>query len=244
MKNGEIVVPGTVLAKECRGVFKPGRGTIFRGNDIVSVFVGLVNVRGAYINITPLGTGVYIPAVGDLVIGRVIERTATKWIADINSPYRGILRPPNAIERQHDRRGGRGGRGGGRGPRMSPEEEMSMYKLGEMFSARVVEASRTSEPDLTTLGKGLGKLKGGMVMKISPVKVPRVIGKRASMIKLINEGTNVHLRVAQNGVIHLRGRSRADEIFVMGLIDIIEHQSHTSGLTDRINELINERNRN
>lgn len=239
VNDKQIVVPGEILANDAR-IFRPGRGTVKTpDNQIQSVFVGLVQIRKQYINVVPLN-GVYIPSVGDKVIARVEERTVVKWILDINAHCKGILRPRDAIERDSNRRGGRR-----RGKRMSPEEEMSLFDLGDVIAAKITSFSRTSEPDLSTLGKGLGKLKGGVIMKIPSPKIPRVIGRRGSMIKMLKDQTHCKISVAQNGRIWIRGRSRDDELLAVKVIEKIDREAHTSGLTDRIKEFIkNERKAN
>jgi exosome complex component RRP4 len=82
-------------------------------------------------------------------------------------------------------------------------------------------------------GPGLRKLHGGEVISISPLKVPRVIGKSGSMITLLKKYTNCQLFVGQNGRIWIEGSM--DEIkLAIKAIRIIEQSAHISGLTDLI----------
>ncbi|GAB4310285.1 MAG: exosome complex RNA-binding protein Rrp4 [Promethearchaeota archaeon] len=233
----QLVTPGTLLT-DVTDVYKPGRGTIRSAEGIVSVFVGLVQLRKQFVNVVPLN-GIYTPSVGDTVIGRVVERTVVKWIIDINSGYKGILRPQNAIDRGRDRGGRTGGRSRGPSrPRLSPEEEMTYFNLGDIVAAKIISFSRTSEPDLTTIGKGLGRLNGGIVITVPAPKVPRIIGRRGSMIKLLKDEIGCTISVAQNGRIWIRGKNREDELLAIRTIQKIDREAHTSGLTDRVKEYI------
>ena len=37
--------------------------------------------------------------------------------------------------------------------------------------------------------RGFGKLEGGMIISVNPHKVPRIIGKEGSMVKMIKDST-------------------------------------------------------
>ena len=125
---------------------------------------------------------------------------------------------------------------------MSPEDEMKYFNVGDIISANIISFSRTSEPDITTVGKGLGRLSGGIIVEIPAPKIPRVIGRRGSMISLLKNETNCKLSVAQNGRIWIRGRNREDEFLALRVVQKIDEEAHTSGLTDRVKEYIeNER---
>ena len=84
----EIVIPGEEL--ESVGKFRPGMGTYARGGKIYSAVLGIKSIRSNYINIIPL-SGCYQPRERDLIIGKVIEISASSWMVDINSPYPALL---------------------------------------------------------------------------------------------------------------------------------------------------------
>jgi len=75
-------------------------------------------------------------------------------------------------------------------------------------------------------------------VKITPTKIPRVIGKKGSMISLIKQETGCHIILGHNGVILITGKSLEDEELAMMAIRKIDEESHTTGLTDRISQLI------
>ena len=79
------------------------------------------------------------------------------------------------------------------------------------------------------------KLIGGRILKITPSKVPRVIGKAGSMIELIKDKTKCQIIVGQNGVIWIKGEK---ESLASKTILMIEKESHISGLTDKITKFL------
>jgi exosome complex component RRP4 len=81
------------------------------------------------------------------------------------------------------------------------------------------------------------RLNGGMVMEISPTKVPRVIGKQGSMITLIKDLTHCQIYVGQNGRIWLDGNDR-DTAVAARAIRLIEERAQAIGLTEAVRELI------
>jgi len=88
-------------------------------------------------------------------------------------------------------------------------------------------------------GPMLKKLEGGRLIKINPTKVPRVIGKKASMITMIKEKTDCQILVGQNGLIWLKGDPKG-EILAVNAIKKIEKESHLNGLTEGIERFIDE----
>ena len=99
----EIVIPGTVIST-APGLI-PGRGAIrTTGDEIISLFVGLKEIRGKYVNVVPL-KGLYNPQMGDKVIARVRTKTPVKYLMEINSKYVGILKPMDAFKRNSRGRG-------------------------------------------------------------------------------------------------------------------------------------------
>jgi len=92
--------------------------------------------------------------------------------------------------------------------------------------------------DLSMKGPGLRKLGKGRIIEIGSTKVPRVIGKKGSMISLIKEYTGVRISVGQNGKVWLSADDPVKELKAIEAIRLIEKESHTSGLTDRVKEFL------
>ncbi len=78
-------------------------------------------------------------------------------------------------------------------------------------------------------------LKGGEVITIRPTRVPRVIGKRGSMLNVLKDLTGVSILVGANGRIWISG---ANADIVKDAIFMIEREAHTTGLTDRVTKFI------
>ena len=49
---------------------------------------------------------------------------------------------------------------------------------------------------------------GGQIITVSPVKVPRLIGKNGSMIEVLKKGTNTNLMIGRNGFIWAKGGNK------------------------------------
>jgi exosome complex component RRP4 len=83
----------------------------------------------------------------------------------------------------------------------------------------------------------LYKIKGGQIINVEPSKVPRIIGKKGSMISLLKKFTKCRIFVGQNGRIWLDG----DEDGIQKVIDtikMIENEALSYGLTNKIEDLL------
>jgi exosome complex component RRP4 len=79
----------------------------------------------------------------------------------------------------------------------------------------------------------MGKFKGGIIVDIAPTKVPRLIGKKGSMINMIKDKTNCKIVVGQNGLVWVKGDEDMEQL-TKDVIHLIEAEAHTSGLTNKI----------
>lgn len=213
----QLVVPGTLLAE---GKYNIGFNAYREGELVYSSVVGLAELRNDTVSVIPL-RGCYIPYVEDVVIGEVKEVNPTMWVLDILSPYEGILfakeflsKPLNTLK----------------------EDARSYLDIGEMVIAKVLSFDRTRNPSLTTRGDGLGKIQRGTVITVDFTRVPRIIGKKGSMINILKKESNCQIFVGQNGRVWISGKTRDEEAVVADAIRKIEAEAHTSGLTDRIQE--------
>ena len=68
-----------------------------------------------------------------------------------------------------------------------------------MVVARIANFDRSRDPLLTISDRELGKIESGELVKISPSKVPRLIGKRGSMIQSIEMASGAVITIGQNG---------------------------------------------
>ncbi|KKM90421.1 hypothetical protein LCGC14_1238800 [marine sediment metagenome] len=231
----DLVVPGEVLTEDTKN-FLPGRGTILNRerNKIISLNIGLKQIRKNYINVIPL-RGFYTPRPGDKIIALVVDKNPVKYKCDINAKDFGQLKPKNTIKRGRERSFRRTN-----GPQESLNTEK--FDIGDILIVKILSADRLNKPELTTVGKYLGKKSGGIVISIDPPKIPRVIGRNGSMIKMLKNLTRTNLFVTQNGRIWLKGEDLAHERLLIEAIYKIASEAHRVGLTDRIQEfLINEK---
>ena len=114
----------------------------------------------------------------------------------------------------------------------------SIFDVGDLIIANVVASDRTRDPLLTVREPGLGKIMRGQLVEVTPTKIPRVIGRQGSMVGMIKRETGCQLTIGQNGLILINGRSPKDERLAVMALRKIEAESHTSGLTDRVTEMI------
>ena len=231
----EIVVPGETLTEDVNE-FLPGRGAIFNKEKtkIISLSIGLKQIRKNYINVIPL-RGFYTPRAGDKVLGIVVDKNPVKYRLDINAKDEGILKPKNTAKKER----GRFSRGsGGRKPQDFNQSSTEMYDVGDVLILKVLSADRLNSPELTTVGKYLGKKIGGTMISIGPYSIPRVIGRGGSMIKLLKNSTKCNIFVTQNGRIWLKGENIESERLLIETIEKIATEAHTIGLTDRIQEFL------
>jgi exosome complex component RRP4 len=214
VKDKEIVVPGDVLADE---EYHTGRGTFREKNNILSSLVGLVAIRDKKISVIPLQSK-YIPKRGDVVIGKITDIRFSMWNLDINSPYSGFLPASDVFGKE--------------------KRELSRtFDVGDVLFLRVVDVDEVKKVKLGLKGRGLGKFRGGILINITPTKVPRLIGKKGSMINMIKDETHCDVVVGQNGVVWVKGEPEMERV-AEKVIKMIEEQSHTSGLTDRVRNML------
>ena len=217
----EIVVPGQLLAK---GPYKPGNNVFSVGQNIYSTVVGLAELKNNTINVIPLKR-TYIPSPGDLVIGKITNVGVTSWQVDIASPYIAILQASDAFLKPID---------------VTKEDLRKYFDVGDYIIAKVLTFDRTRDPLLTVKEAGCGRIDKGVVVEINPSKVPRIIGRKGSMISLIKSKLNVEIVVGKNGRIWIYSENPKAEEFAVRIIKRIEREAHISGLTNRIKKMLEE----
>ncbi|MHA2378123.1 MAG: exosome complex RNA-binding protein Rrp4 [Candidatus Thorarchaeota archaeon] len=215
----EVVVPGQLLAE---GRYRASYGAwMDEGGKIYSTLVGLAELRGNTVKVVAL-EGVYIPREGDLVIGTITIVAGNNWKVDIGSPYIASLHANNALRRPY-------------------ADDISQYMdIRDVIAAEIIAYDRGTGPFLGMKGRGLRKLTDGMILKISPAKIPRVIGRRGSMINMIKDQTGIQTMVGQNGRIWIRAPNNEILRLAIKAFKMIEAQAHTSKLTDRVREMLEE----
>ena len=217
----QLVTPGELLAE---GDYLAGDNTYVEENKVYASRIGLVDCENKRVNVVAL-RAFYAPKVGDLVIGTVLEVGFNGWTINIKAPYTALLRASDVLSR----------------PFKPQNDELSqVLNAGDLIVAKIASYDRAHDPQLTVGEPGLGKITRGQIMEVTPTKIPRVIGKKGSMISMIKQETGCQIILGLNGVILVTGKSPEDEELAMMAIRKIEEESHTSGLTDRISQLLKE----
>jgi len=215
----QLVAPGDLLAE---GDYVPGDSTYKENGKIYANRLGLVDYDGRRVHVVAL-KAFYVPVPGDTVIGKIVETTPGGWVIDIKAPHLARLRASDVVERS-----------------FKPEttDLPSIFDVGDLIIAKVVAYDRTRDPLLSVREPGLGKIMRGQFFEVTPTKIPRVIGRQGSMVSMIKRETGCQLTIGQNGLILISGRSPRDERLAVMALRKIEAESHTSGLTDRVTEMI------
>lgn len=215
VQNRELVVPGQLIAE---GDYRLREGAYREGKQVYSSVVGLAYLQGEKIRIIPL-QGPYIPYPGDLVVGVVVDSYHSGWILDLNSPYTGNLFVSDLLHRKVD---------------LNREDISKYMSIGDVVVTAVRDVDERMRVQLETDAPMMGKVDKGKLVEISPVKIPRVIGRRGSMLKTIQDVSGCKLIVGQNGRIIVQGKDPWMVNAVVQALFMIEREAHTSGLTDRV----------
>jgi exosome complex component RRP4 len=214
----EIVIPGEIIASSDE--FLPGDWTMKQGNDLIATRLGIVDKSSKLVKIIPI-SGVYLPRRGNVVIAEITDLTMKGWLTSIKAPYDAFLSMNEC-------------------PMFIRDDEMAdVHDVGDLIVAKIVKTGRTSV-DLTIKGRGLGKITSGIIVTISPNRVPRVIGKEGSMIKLIKTESDTEITVGQNGLIWIKGANPEQEIFAKKAVQYVVANMTEEGLTEKVEAWLKE----
>ena len=217
----QIVTPGDLVAE---GDYIAGENTYKENTKVFASRVGMVDYENKRVNVVAL-KAFYVPRMEDIIIGTVTEVGFNGWTVDINAPYMALLRASDVLSRPF---------------KPQKDDLPQVLDAGDLIVAKIVSYDRTHDPQLTVSEPGLGKITRGEIIKITPTKIPRVIGRQGSMISMIKQETGCNIILGLNGVILITGKSIEDEQLAIMAIRKIEEESHTSGLTDRITQMLKE----
>ncbi len=212
------VLPGDVIAK---GNYRYGSYIEKRGDEYVALRVGLAEVGRDGVKLNPL-TGPYLPRAEDDVIGKVVDINGFGWVVDINSCFDGFLPASFVFGREFS---------------PATHDLSSKFRVGDMIGARIESYERSRDPQLSIRGHGYGKVEAGEIVKISPTKVPRLIGRRGAMINLISEKTGTDVRVGQNGVVVISGPPESTQKAVTA-VKMVDEEAHAADLAAKMEEFL------
>ncbi len=210
----DVVIPGDLIYE---GKIRTGDNTYKEDGNIYATRVGLVNYGNDRVTVIALEAG-FVPLVGDLVIGEVRDIELGQWKVNIGSDKNAILTVKDAINK----------------PFRSYLDMTRILDVGDTIVAKIVDLDRSRTAILSIIGRDLGRVHEGFIINITPSKIPRLIGKKGSMINMILRETRCHVTIGQNGRVLIQGRDRSDEELAVRVINKVDAEAHTSGLTSRI----------
>jgi exosome complex component RRP4 len=212
------VIPGDVIA---RGNYRHGAYVERRGDEYVALRVGLAEVGRDGVKLNPL-TGPYLPRAEDQVIGKVVDINGFGWVVDINSCFDGFLPASFVFGREFS---------------PATHDLSEKFRVGDIIGCRIESFERSRDPQLSIRGHGFGRIDRGEIVKISPTKVPRLIGRRGAMINLISERTGCDIKVGQNGVVIIDGAPEA-VLKATKAVKMVDQEAHSADLVSKVEEYL------
>jgi len=220
VQEKDIIIPGEILAEGMD--YLPGENTYRENDKIHARVLGLVTLSGRVVKVTPL-SGPYVPMIGDKIIAKVVDITMSGWRLNTNTAYLALLNVKDATTRF-----------------VRKQEDLSqIIAIGEYVIVMIINVTSQRLIDASMREPGLQKIVGGRIIEINSQKVPRIIGKKGSMISLIKTHTGCEITVGQNGLIWIKGTPEGEHKAELA-IKIIEERSHLSGLTEAMEKYLGE----
>jgi exosome complex component RRP4 len=193
---------------------------------VTATAVGFYEIEDDVVKVIPL-TGFYTPKPDDLVIGKITSHTSFSWEVDINSFCVSILPAFDIFGKDYS---------------PSKDELSSKLKTGDLIVGRIVNVNPGRDPLMTINGENLGKIDSGELVKISPTKIPRLIGKDGSMIQTIEAATNATITVGQNGLVILKCNNSADLKKAIEAVKITGSMLDDTNIEEKIQNILGENN--
>lgn len=205
----EVVTPGQLLSDEPK---KGGSHTYVYGGKVYSAVTGVVSFRNAKINVIP-AKGPYKPQEDDEIIGIVIDIKPNMYEVDLGWHVIGLMKSKSKRKRASLK-----------------------LRIGDVIYTNVKYCGIRGV--FLDGGDSLRKIERGLLVLISPVKIPRLIGKKGSMLNLLKRETECQFYVGRNGLIAIIGPESKNEFAAASAIKLIEQESHLKGLSDRVSSHI------
>lgn len=214
LEDRDLVHPGTLIGENVNC----SEHAFVEGDKVYSNVSGMIRINKDRSRIIP-SLGAYLPKNDDLVIGVISEVMGFGWIVDINSPYDCIMM-------------------GEEGTKDPMNEDLSeYYDIGDRLSAKVRNVNEVYDFDLIKPWK----LHDGIIITVNPKRIPRVVGKRRSMLEILRKKTGASIVVGQNGRIWIKHKDSSRVNLAIEAIKKIEREAQTRGLTDRIEKMLEKR---
>ncbi|MCS7146480.1 MAG: exosome complex protein Rrp4 [Nitrososphaerota archaeon] len=183
-----------------------GAHTYVYGGKVYAAVAGIIQYRDSRINILP-SKSPYKPSESDFVVGIITDSKPSHYEVDLGWHLVGFLH--NLGRRSRIR-----------------------LQIGDVVYTQVKNSGIRGV--FLEGGQKLVKISRGLLIRVSPVKIPRIIGKKGSMLNVLNSESGCRLYVGRNGLIAIVGESPEKELAVASAIKMIEEESHLPGLTERV----------
>ncbi|MBQ5448333.1 MAG: RNA-binding protein [Candidatus Methanomethylophilus sp.] len=218
-RTREIVIPGDVLGNADE--YKAGENAYELDGKIRANVIGTKTYTNDAVGVTVMG-GFYMPVTGDTVIGIINDVGPSNWMLDINSPYPAPLHVSEVPWK------------------VEFGDTSRFLTVGDVVLLKILMVDESKKIQVTMKDSGLRKIEGGQLVEISYSKISRVIGKSGSMIQMLKNMTDCRIFVGQNGRIWIDGDGENVDVAAEA-IRIIERESRSANLTDRVREFIEKR---
>ena len=217
------VIPGDVITT---APLRLEGNVVLDGKRVMATCMGLSDVSSDSVRVIPLA-GVYLPKIDDLVLCTISFVSGNSWFADMNSCYQGMLLGQDVF---------------GRGSYPTLNDMKERLDKSDLIFAKIVNYDRTREPLISINGQNLGKIDDGELIKISPAKVPRLIGKHGSMIQSIEESTGASITIGQNGWVIFKSDNPISLKNAIASIKMADLILHDDNLEEKIQNMLDENN--
>ncbi len=214
----QIVIPGETVVSG--NEYLPSEGVYRSGADVVAGIYGIPHISEKHVRVGAI-SGAYYPRRGNTIIGTIVDITFNGWLIDFGGAQNAFL-PVAEV------------------PRYINKNEMREFlDFGESVIVKVWDV-KSRGVDASMKMRGFGKVEGGMIISIGANKVPRIIGRDGSMVKLIKSATGCDVTVGQNGKIWISGKDADAEIATKKIIEFIADNVVVDGLTKKVENFIKE----
>ena len=219
----QYVIPGDVITTS---PLRLRENVMLDGKKIIATSIGLTNIYDDSVRVIPL-SAVYLPKIDDIVIGKITSIFGNSWFADINSCYEGMLLGQDVF---------------GRGSSPTMSDMKSRLDIGDLICAKIANFDRSREPLISIADQNLGKIDSGELVKISPPKIPRLIGKHGSMIQAIESSTDTSITIGQNGLIVLKSENGSNLDKIIKIFKMLDSTTDDSNMDEKIQKILDENN--
>ncbi len=118
---------------------------------------------------------------------------------------------------------------------ISAKDFVKELRFGDIVSCTVGDVDELGEVDFMEIKS----LPSGKVIRFPPAKVPRLIGRKSSMLNLIRDAVKGDIVVGNNGYVWVQ--EAANIPLALTVFDLIIKKAHTSGLTDAVAHFLSDK---